>query len=339
MRCLHHVASSLSFLRVWPPHLIVRQKESAARQCLQGIFLLGNTILWRGQALTCFGQYLSQHRKMNAARTNLTSGSANIHSEVLGEGTFRTCYAGTYVGGNRNGQEAACKRFKSEFRQMEDEFFSQDFQIIEKTIMIATDWNGFCDQGKGILVNKGSIHTCSGIKYLVEPLVRNYVKFTSNTGWIGDTTVWAVRCMEAFTHYSYHRMGGSMIVCDIQGRHKFNKFAKSKSRFELTDPAICSRARRYGPTDLGEKGIDSFFASHKCNEFCQSHWARPSGRPRHWFPQTKGTTMITTLYTSQLSLNSRADFRKNLHQLVHGLGMISEDYYDSDVDSYDEDDW
>jgi Alpha-kinase family len=279
---------------------------------------------------------------MHAARTNLTSDNVNIHSEVLlGEGSFRKCFAGTYVGGNRNGQEAACKRFKSEYRYEEDEFFSQDFKIIEQTIMIATDWNEFCDQGKEILVNKGSIHICSvsGIKYLVEPLIRNYEKFTSNSGGIGDTDLWDVRCMEAFTHYSYHRTGGSMIVCDLQGRHKFDKYANSKSRFELSDPAICSRARHYGPTDLGEKGIDSFFASHKCNEFCQAHWARPSGRPRHWFPQTLGTAMFSTQYSSQLSLTSGADFRKNLDQLVAGLGMISEDYDDSDVNSYDEDDW
>ena len=49
--------------------------------------------------------------------------------------------------------------------------------------------------------------------------------------------------------------------------------------------------------------------------------------------------MLPSQYSSQLSLNSRADFRKNLDKLVSGLGMISEDYYDSDVDSYDEDDW
>jgi Alpha-kinase family len=276
---------------------------------------------------------------MYAARTNLTSGSVTIHSEVLGEGSFRTCLAGTFVGGNRNGQEAACKRFKPQYRHMEDEFFSQDFQIIDKIVTIATDWNDFCDAGKEILVNQGTIHTSgSGIKYLVEPMVRYFEKFTSNSGWIGDTNDWTVRCMEAFTHYSYHRMGGQMIVCDIQGRYKFNRYARSKSRFELTDPAICSRARRYGPTDLAEKGIDSFFANHCCNEFCQSHWARPSGQPRQWFPKTKGTTMLTSRYDNQLSLNSGADFRKNLGQMAHGLGRITEDY-DSDLDSYDEDGW
>jgi hypothetical protein len=273
---------------------------------------------------------------MDAARTNLTSDSVDIHGEVLGEGSFRTCLAGTYVGGNRNGQEAACKRFKASLRHMEDEFFSQDFRIIDKVVMVATAWNEFCVRGKEILVNKGTIHTSrSGIKYLVEPLVRNYEKFTSNTGWIGDTSNWEVRCMEAFTHYSYHHMGGQMMICDLQGRYKFSRFPNSKNRFEITDPAICSRSCQYGPTDLGEKGIDSFFASHECNEFCQSNWAKPR-QPRQWFPQTRGTTMMSRRYSTQLSLNSRADFRNNLDRLAVGLGRISED--DSDLDSYDEDD-
>jgi Alpha-kinase family len=154
--------------------------------------------------------------RMYAARTNLTSNDVRIHSEVIGEGTFRTCLAGTFVGGTRNGQAAACKRFKREYRHLEDEYFSQDFQIADKVIMIATDWNSFCDDGEEILVSKGSIHcSSSGIKYLVEPLIRDYERFTSNSGWIGDTDDWTVRCMEAFTHYSYERTEQQMIVCDL----------------------------------------------------------------------------------------------------------------------------
>jgi len=276
---------------------------------------------------------------MHAARTNLTSDSVDIHSEVIGEGTFRTCLAGTYIGGNRNGQDAACKRFKPHLRNMEDEFFAQDVRIGDKVIMIATGWNEFCERGKEILVNSGTIHTSrSGMKYLVESLTRDYEKFTSNTGYIGDTSDWTVRCMEAFTHYSYHRMGGQMIVCDLQGRYKWNRYEHNKSRFELSDPAICSRLRQYGPTDLGEKGIDSFFANHCCNEFCQSNWARPAGQPRCWFPRSSGTTMLPSHYTSRLSLNNPTDFRWTQGQWRNVLGMIAEDS-DSDMDSYDEDDW
>ncbi len=267
----------------------------------------------------------------DAARTNLTSDDVRIEQYVLGEGTFRVCLSGTFVGGNRNGQEAACKRFKKEFRTMEDEFFSQDFQIADKVIEIATDWNDICDNGREILVNRGSIHySRSGIKYLVEPLIRYYEKYTSNTGWIGDTGDWQVRCMEAFSHYSYHRTGGFIVICDIQGRYRHNRYSREKSRFELTDPAICSRNRQYGPTDLGEKGIDSFFANHSCNEFCNSHWARPRGAPRQWFTRSSGTTMLSSRLNSDLKLTSQAIFRNNLRQIMHNAQRIPEEQEDSD---------
>lgn len=263
----------------------------------------------------------------SAARTNLTSNDVRITNERLGEGSFRVCLRGTFLGGNRNNQDAACKRFKPQYRIMESEFFAKDFLIADRAIRSAEKWNEFCPLGKEILVSRGSIHCSnSGIQYLVEPLIRYYEKFTSNSGWIGDTEDWEVRCMEAFTHFSYHESGGQMIVCDIQGRYKYDRYSKRKSRFELSDPAICSRQRWYGPTDLGEKGIESFFANHNCNEFCQSHWNRPR-YPAQWFPMTRGTSMLSSKVTNKLNLTSKATFR------MGALGTIVENS-DSDSDSW-----
>jgi len=270
---------------------------------------------------------------MHAARTNLSSDGIRIHGDVIGESTFRTCLSGTFSGGTRNGQDAACKRFKPHFRDMEDEYYAQDFRIVKKVVMIATAWNDFCEGGTEILVNRGTIQRSrSGIKYLVEPLIRGYEKFTSNTGYIlGDTDRRSVRCMEAFSHYSYHRTGGRMIVCDLQGRYKWNRFVNNKSRFELSDPAICSTERQYGPTDMGEKGIDSFFANHCCNEFCQSHWMKPVGQSRCWFPQSSGSTMLSSRCTRLLSLDNPTDFRRNRGiPWANGLGRIFEDDDDDD---------
>lgn len=262
----------------------------------------------------------------SAARTNLTSNDVRISSRKLGEGTFRVCLAGTFVGGNRNQQEAACKRFKPQYRSMETEFFAQDFRIADEAILIAEKWNVFCEYGKEILITKGSIHFSNrGIQYLVEPLIRYYEKFTSNSGWIGSNTDWEVRCMEAFSHFSYHASGGRLIVCDIQGRYRRNSYSKAKSRFELTDPAICSRSRSFGPTDLGEKGIDSFFANHVCNEFCQGHWQQPRA-PRQWFPTSKGTSMLSSRMNPLLRTNNRSTFRIGLAGIMEAG--------DSDDDSW-----
>lgn len=224
---------------------------------------------------------------MNAARTNLSSHDIRIGPRQIGEGEFREVLEGTYIGGSRNQQAAACKRFKAQYRHLSQSYFDDDFAIIDQAIGYAEEWNQFCDHGLQIMINRGAIHySNSGIAYLVEPMIRYFEKFTSNSGWIGDEDYWEVRAMAAFTHFTYYQSGGSHIVCDIQGRYRDDG---RKNRFELTDPAICSVAQSYGPTDLGMAGIESFFANHQCNEFCQGHWGRPYRSFAH-FARTKGTT-------------------------------------------------
>jgi Alpha-kinase family len=254
----------------------------------------------------------------SAARTNLTSRDVVLHrSQILGVGQFRTAYAGTYVGGNRNQQEAVCKAFKAMYHELETDFYSQDFHIASKAIQFAEDWNAWCPLGKEILVTHGDVMNINGTKYLVEPLIRFFQKYTSNNGWIADGTGWQGEAMEAFSHFTYHRSGGSMIVCDLQGRYRHNQYSKSKCRFELTDPAICSRSRSYGVTDLGEKGIESFFANHVCNQFCSSDGGTRSWqRPRHatqWFESNSGTSMLNSGYTNLLkTTNRRVKFTSSL---------------------------
>lgn len=271
----------------------------------------------------------------SAARTNLSSVNVDIDlSHSIGEGAFRLAFAGTYRGGNRNNQEAVCKRFKSRYQVLETEFFAADFQVADKAIEHAEQWNDWCEVGKEILVTRGYVTTSrDGRSYLVEPLIRYFTKFTSNNGWIASQASegWAVLAMEAFSHYTYHRSGGQLIVCDLQGRHRYNKFQKSKSRFELTDPAICSRRRDYGPTDLGEKGIESFFANHKCNEFCHAdgnRWASPRQTQR-WFQPSQGTSMLRATATNLLGVQNKTRFTINLDPIMD---------YDSDDDS-DDDEW
>jgi len=262
----------------------------------------------------------------SAARTNLTSTHVTISSNQLGEGAFRIAYEGTYVGGNRNTQEAACKRFKSKYRVLENEFFAYDLKVADRTIEYAEDWNGFCDHDEEILVTRGNVMQKDGTKYLVEPLIRYFTKFTSNNGWIAaeDDEGWAVLAMEAFSHYTYHRSGGNLIVCDLQGRYRYNKYSKKKCRFELTDPAICSRQRSYGPTDMGEKGIESFFANHICNAYCNANgrWQRPRAA-REWFPSSSQTSMMSSRHAHMLNLNNTTTFRP-------GFDMVLEEDSDSD---------
>lgn len=257
----------------------------------------------------------------SAARTNLSSQKVNIHrNHEVGRGSFRIAYMGTYVGGLRNQQDAVCKCFQSKFSSLEKDFFASDFQIADKAIEYAAQWNVFCQAGKEILMTRGYVTTTrDGTSYLVEPMIRYFEKFTSNNGWIADENDvgWAVLALEAFSHYTYHRSGGSLIVCDLQGRHldntRYRRGGNSKTRFELTDPAICSRHRGYGPTDLGEKGIESFFANHVCNRFCHNGgtWASPRTQ-RRWFEASQGTSMLRSTMTHLLDVNNRVTFTIDL---------------------------
>lgn len=61
--------------------------------------------------------------------------------------------------------------------------------------------------------------------------------------------------------------------------------------YTLTDPVINSRGKggKYGITDIGQEGIDNFFAYHKCNPWCISWW-RPSTAKKIFEP-VQGTTL------------------------------------------------
>jgi hypothetical protein len=184
-----------------------------------------------------------------------------------------------------------------------------------------------CEDGKEILVTRGDVHNIDGTQYMVEPLIRYFTKFTSNNGWIAaeEDEGWHVLAMEAFSHYTYHRSSGMFMVCDLQGRYRHDRSNSRRCRFELTDPAVCSRRRVYGPTDMGEKGMESFFANHVCNRFCDwdGQWQVPR-ETRQWFPKSSSTTMMPSSQAHTLSVQYRTTFRQGFG------GIIEEDSDESD---------
>mmetsp|Transcript_24381 Transcript_24381/g.54245 ORF Transcript_24381/g.54245 Transcript_24381/m.54245 type:complete len:136 (+) Transcript_24381:742-1149(+) len=72
---------------------------------------------------------------------------------------------------------------------------------------------------------------------------------------------------QAFSHWTYTYTNGESLVCDVQG-------VLGRS-FQLTDPAIHSPTRRFGPTDHGRNGQRNFFKSHECNPLCRVMHLRP----------------------------------------------------------------
>ena len=88
--------------------------------------------------------------------------------------------------------------------------------------------------------------------------------------------------MQAFSHFSYVRSGGRLIVVDLQGA--LNIRPNGSCKFVLTDPAIHKRngakalkGLKFGRTDRRDKGIEDFFATHICNDACRLMGLRPRG--------------------------------------------------------------
>jgi hypothetical protein len=71
----------------------------------------------------------------------------------------------------------------------------------------------------------------------------------------------------AFSHYTYQHTKGYLLVCDLQGVETVD--GRGAKTLLLTDPAIHCQQLRFGRTNLREKGIQSFFKTHKCNKYCK----------------------------------------------------------------------
>lgn len=191
------------------------------------------------------------------ARGNNTTRIEVNTDDIFAEGSFKYCAMGTYRGGYRTGQNCVAKYFKQD-DGFEDEFFDKDLAAVEQTLRIVTQWNqAGIVPGFVIRVNVPEIFTIDGRQCMVEPHIDGFMKFNSNTGWVQRGVRKDIMdIIQALSHYSYHISSGQFVICDLQGGY-------SRDVMTLTDPAVLSRKQRFGPADLGPKGMSSFFYHHK----------------------------------------------------------------------------
>lgn len=204
-------------------------------------------------------------------------------------GAFRWVAKGRYTHGNRAGQAAVTKWFKTG-SVFEEDFFTLDIKAVDKALEIVNRFNQLNIVNKTVKINVPQVWTFeknsgewSGVKSLVEPFIQNYQKFNSNSGWTDTSRTWA-KIMQALSHFSYHISGGMFVLCDLQG-------GIYQQGVVLSDPVILSRSRSYGVTDLGPNGISSFFSTHECTGYCRPHWSQPAN-PYPYFEPRMGTTML-----------------------------------------------
>ena len=110
-----------------------------------------------------------------------------------------------------------------------------------------------------------------GTTFLLERKIRgSFEKFNSNSGWTSGRDP----ILDAFSHWTWVETRGEQLVCDLQGhRGELGDGLPHLDQdyyYLLTDPAVCSRDRMYGESDLGPAGIDAFFRHHVCNEWCRA---------------------------------------------------------------------
>ena len=72
---------------------------------------------------------------------------------------------------------------------------------------------------------------------------------------------------QAFSHWTFTYTKRESLVCDLQGELCL---VNGSPVFEFTDPCIhCVKNNKYGRTNHGHKGINSFFKTHHCNSVCK----------------------------------------------------------------------
>jgi hypothetical protein len=95
-----------------------------------------------------------------------------------------------------------------------------------------------------------------GTCYLIEPFLEGkYVKHNNN----GSYDRGVRNTPAAFSHFTHWISNGKLLICDLQGVGDY-----------YTDPQIhTSSGIGFGIGNLGQKGIQAFFSTHKCNYLCK----------------------------------------------------------------------
>lgn len=228
-----------------------------------------------------------------SARKNLSTTAQFEQSDLdnpFAQGAFRYVAIGKYTSGPRNNEKCVCKWFKTGV-VYENHYYDTDIKVSHEAVKLIDEWNNAKLIDKTVQMNMPEVwvfvkeSSRPGQKFMEEPFIDNYQKFNSNSGWNDSDLPWP-KVMQALSHYSYHNSQGMFLLCDLQG-------GAYRDGIVLTDPVVMSRVEGdYGPTDLGQKGISTFFARHTCNEFCRKNWLKPPS-PKAFHPEVQGTTMFS----------------------------------------------
>lgn len=141
---------------------------------------------------------------------------AEFGRTIDARGSFRDVYFGTYTGGRRTGQPCVKKVFRDVHPAMAQSFFDQDEKVNQKAFEIVSQWNNRDCVDKVFQINIPETWGQGAGRYLVEPFIKNFQKFNSNSGWVCDGDDQWNHALQALSHFSYHALGGQLVFCDLQ---------------------------------------------------------------------------------------------------------------------------
>lgn len=101
--------------------------------------------------------------------------------------------------------------------------------------------------------------------FTAEPYIDGeYKKYNNNNGWIRDDGQNLSETAQAFSHFTWQKTFGQLMVVDLQGVGCI-----------FTDPQIHSKNGKFGCGNLSDDGIAAFFATHECNAVCRALALKP----------------------------------------------------------------
>eukprot|EP00993_Chasmostoma_nieuportense_P000644 NODE_1593_length_1446_cov_88.016679_g1511_i0.p1 GENE.NODE_1593_length_1446_cov_88.016679_g1511_i0~~NODE_1593_length_1446_cov_88.016679_g1511_i0.p1 ORF type:complete len:413 (+),score=88.33 NODE_1593_length_1446_cov_88.016679_g1511_i0:110-1348(+) len=174
------------------------------------------------------------------------------------EGTMRTAFHMLDLSKPEHCQHCVCKISKDPQEDTSTYFVDVEMQALAK--LFADEFNKLTPP-KCIDFLEASlmkcIERCSQPILAVEPYLRGtYIKHSNNYGFISEDDR---STPQAFSHFSYCRSKGNLLICDIQGVGD-----------KYTDPQIHSRdGKGFGKGNLGVEGMVKFFMTHRCNAICR----------------------------------------------------------------------
>ncbi len=248
--------------------------------------------------------------------------SHRLNAKIIGVGAFKNVYASQYLREEHSatcGEACVVKVFKSG-AVFEESYFQHELEIVKISAKIIDAFNNLQSFANKVILNEPQVwkHDGDGERVIVEPMIPNYEKFNSNTGWsAGRQNLRSVSSvhlvMQALSHFSYDITNGELLLCDLQGGLNVD------NDIVLSDPVIMSRSEAHGPTDLGNNGIETFFSHHECNLYCSKIWIKPKPA-KNPYPVCKGTSMIAR-ELAQLNVHGTSTVKKSA-TLVSKLGRI-----------------